>query len=110
MRNHNLILRQIARDNLDPKIPYVAGKNGKLVVRARKEEVKSISDETETDATTVQSENPKIESHEDFIVPEGAKSIPESLEEESVISKDSGIAKKKTFPTKKKSKVEFTSE
>lgn len=31
MRQQQLILRTIAEQNLDPKVPYVSGKNGKLV-------------------------------------------------------------------------------
>jgi hypothetical protein len=31
MRQQQLILRTIAEQNLDPKVPYVAGKNGALV-------------------------------------------------------------------------------
>jgi hypothetical protein len=109
MRNHKLILRQIARDNLDPKILYVAGKNGKLVPKANKEQEQEQEQEAKKQETVLveELEVSKIslpqKVNDDFIIPEGAMSIPESLEESS-ISKDPMNIKKKPFPAKKKPK------
>ena len=100
MRNHKLILRQIARDNLDPKILYVAGKNGKLVPKANKEQEQETVLVEELEVSKI-SLPQKV--NDDFIIPEGAMSIPESLEESS-ISKDPMNIKKKPFPAKKKPK------
>lgn len=111
MRNHKLILRQIARDNLDPKIPYVAGKNGKLVPKANKEQEAKKEETVLVEESEVSKITLPQKVNEDFIVPEGAKSIPESLEEDISISKDPVNVKKKSFPSKKKSsKIEVTSE
>lgn len=114
MRNHRLILRQIARDNLDPKILYVAGKNGKLVPKTNPKANKEQEAKKEETVLVEEAEVSKIslpqKVNEDFIVPEGAKSIPESLEEDISISKDPVNAKKKSFPAKKKPKVEVNSE
>jgi hypothetical protein len=102
MRNHKLILRQIAREDLDPKNLYVLGKHGKLISKVMKEQ-----------KTEVNEEESKISSlsNEDFVLPEGAKSIPESLEEvKNSTFEEKSNTKKKSFPAKKKPKVEVNSE
>ena len=105
MRNHKLILRQIARDNLDPKILYVAGKNGKLVPKANKEQEQEAKKQETVLVEELEVSKISLPQkvNDDFIIPEGAMSIPESLEESS-ISKDSMNIKKKPFPAKKKPK------
>jgi hypothetical protein len=106
MRNHKLILRQIAREDLDPKNLYVLGKHGKLISKVMSKVMKE-------QKTEVNEEESKISSlsNEDFVLPEGAKSIPESLEEvKNSTFEEKSNTKKKSFPAKKKPKVEVNSE
>jgi hypothetical protein len=101
MRNRSVILRQLVKENLDPKIAYVLGKNGKLVPKDTKE-VKAAEA-----LVSVPKEN------NEFILPEGAKSIPESLSDNIEISNEpieEKVAVKKKTTVKKKSKVEATAE
>lgn len=105
MRNRSVILRQLVKENLDPKIAYVLGKNGKLVPK--------IGKENKSDSEYLGTAKKEIESSE-FVLPDGAKSIPESLAENVEISKEitettteeKAVINKKKSSVKKKSKTE----
>lgn len=105
MRNRSVILRQLTKENLDPKIAYVLGKNGKLIPK--------IGKETKLDPESLDTAKKESESSE-FVLPDGAKSIPESLAENVEISKEitestieeKAVINKKKSTVKKKSKTE----
>jgi len=105
MRNRSVILRQLTKENLDPKIAYVLGKNGKLIPK--------IGKETKLDPESLDTTKKESESSE-FVLPDGAKSIPESLAENVEISKEitesiieeKAVINKNKSTVKKKSKTE----
>lgn len=101
MRNHKIILRQIAKDNLDPRVAYVSDNEGNLVPKLKEVEVAAIEENLNI------STQPLTDSS--FIVPEGARSIPEALEESvevKIVASDTidqeNLAKKKPSLKKKK--------
>lgn len=103
MRNHKIILRQIAKDNLDPRVAYVTDNEGNLVPKLKEVEVAAIDIEENLNIST----QPLTDSS--FIVPEGARSIPEALEESAevkIVASDTidqeNLAKKKPSLKKKK--------
>jgi len=109
MRNRSIILRNLIKENLDPKVAYVLGKNGKLVPKGTKE----TRDLKSTQEAMIEA-SPKEKESEEFILPEGAKSIPESLAENVEITSEPAAEKlavnKKKSSTKKKTKIEATAE
>jgi len=93
MKTHQMILRRIAEQNLDPKVPYVAGKNGILVP-------KSIPQEGADDAS-------KEESLEEKPVLMGAVvedvSPTNTIVDETIVKQEVvETPKKKSSPFKKK--------
>lgn len=107
MRNHNIILRQIAKDNLDPKVAYVTDNEGNLVPKFKEKNEQVATEENLNISIQPLTDN-------SFIVPEGARSIPEALEESvevKIVASDTvasdtidqeNLSKKKTSLKKKK--------
>jgi hypothetical protein len=113
MRARANILREIASRNLDPKVAYVAGKNGSLKEK-KKKSVDVSAATTEVVSEVITQDVPKEvvvqDIPNDYIVPETAVRVRDSekqvfeekLSEESSAEQKTAIKKKQPPPKKKK--------
>jgi hypothetical protein len=99
MRSHRQVLRQIAEQNLDPKIAYVKGTNGSLVPKKHS----TAFDKTKT-------KDPKEDLEKNQITSEEITS--EKVDEETKSESSEVIEEKpkKKFPPKKKKTESSTDE
>lgn len=89
MKTQQVILRKIAQQNLDPTVPYVAGKNGNLVSRSTVE-------------TSAKDTEEKTQENQDQ--PEVEPLVMGSLDQESLPVVQTEEKPKKKFPPFKKKK------
>jgi hypothetical protein len=113
MRARATILREIASRNLDPKVVYVAGKDG-LLKEKKMKSTGSSADVTESDSEETTQVVPKEtivqEVSNDYIVPETAVRVRDSEKqvfeekqaEEPAIEQKTTVKKKQPPPKKKK--------
>lgn len=108
MRPHHHLLRKIGQHDLDPKVPYVSGKNGELVPKSKRPETKDseVHDHVHVRHNKTEEEVVPVEdSVKEEVIPDEVEIAPVASEEVGTEASQEPVKKRVPPPRRKKAPV-----